>query len=224
MITRTMPEAFLADIIAHPADDAPRLIYADWLEENGQPERAEFIRVQCRLLDAQPWPPMSLEDMERLQKRERELLKANHQSWGDLPIVFVPRLSVEPLRQNNARYRRGFIADICCTADDWLAHADALTAAQPIEAVTLTTWPRPRFEERTPGICGPMRLRGRKRWIEFDSLSQYDDLELSLLAAEWPNIAFTLPVRGVVLEIARVRRMFPPRRDTGQLMPSIRPR
>ena len=28
------------------------LIFADWLEENGQAERAEFIRVQCELGDA----------------------------------------------------------------------------------------------------------------------------------------------------------------------------
>jgi uncharacterized protein (TIGR02996 family) len=30
-------------------DNNPRLVYADWLEENGEPERAEFIRVQCEL-------------------------------------------------------------------------------------------------------------------------------------------------------------------------------
>ena len=44
--------AFLADIRAHPDDDAPRLIYADWLEETGGPTeavRAEFIRLQCAL-------------------------------------------------------------------------------------------------------------------------------------------------------------------------------
>jgi uncharacterized protein (TIGR02996 family) len=29
-------------------DDAPRLAYADWCEQNGQPERAQFIRLQCR--------------------------------------------------------------------------------------------------------------------------------------------------------------------------------
>lgn len=38
--------AFLADILAEPADDAPRLIYADWLEDQGRRERAEFIRLQ----------------------------------------------------------------------------------------------------------------------------------------------------------------------------------
>lgn len=36
-------------IIAEPDDDTPRLIYADWLDENGRGERAEFIRAQCLL-------------------------------------------------------------------------------------------------------------------------------------------------------------------------------
>lgn len=39
--------ALLAAILAHPDEDTPRLMYADWLQENGQPERAEFIRIQC---------------------------------------------------------------------------------------------------------------------------------------------------------------------------------
>jgi uncharacterized protein (TIGR02996 family) len=36
-------EAFLADIIAHPEDNNLRLIYADWLEEQGDP-RADYLR------------------------------------------------------------------------------------------------------------------------------------------------------------------------------------
>ena len=31
----TKQDAFLANIIEHPDDDAPRLIYAHWLEEHG---------------------------------------------------------------------------------------------------------------------------------------------------------------------------------------------
>jgi len=45
----THDEAFLEDIIAHPRDDAPRLIYADWLDDHGQGERAEFIRQSALL-------------------------------------------------------------------------------------------------------------------------------------------------------------------------------
>lgn len=39
----------LRAILADPACDTARLVYADFLEDNGEPERAEFIRVQCEL-------------------------------------------------------------------------------------------------------------------------------------------------------------------------------
>jgi uncharacterized protein (TIGR02996 family) len=42
-------DALLAAICANPEEDTPRLVYADWLEENGEHERAEFIRLQCEL-------------------------------------------------------------------------------------------------------------------------------------------------------------------------------
>jgi uncharacterized protein (TIGR02996 family) len=38
-------DAFLAAILATPNDAAPRLIYADWLDERGQADSAELIRV-----------------------------------------------------------------------------------------------------------------------------------------------------------------------------------
>ena len=42
----THEEAFLEDIVAHPDDDAPRLVFADWLDDHGDADRAEFIRLQ----------------------------------------------------------------------------------------------------------------------------------------------------------------------------------
>jgi uncharacterized protein (TIGR02996 family) len=52
----TPPEllGLLRDAKANPDDIAPRLILADWLEEHGQPERAELIRLQCRETLDQP--------------------------------------------------------------------------------------------------------------------------------------------------------------------------
>ncbi len=44
-----MEKAFLDAIAASPEDDAPRLVFADWLDEHGRPEEAELIRLQCRL-------------------------------------------------------------------------------------------------------------------------------------------------------------------------------
>ena len=56
MTLTTEERAFLAAIRAAPEDDLPRLVMADWLDEQHQPERAEFIRVQCEK-DAIPAPP-----------------------------------------------------------------------------------------------------------------------------------------------------------------------
>ena len=41
--------AFIESICAAPHDDAPRLVFADWLEDQGQADRADFVRCQVRL-------------------------------------------------------------------------------------------------------------------------------------------------------------------------------
>jgi uncharacterized protein (TIGR02996 family) len=90
-------EAFLSDIRANPDDDGVRLIYADWLQENGQPQRAEFIRVQielARLADDDP-------RREALADRQDELLAAHGDQWRS---AFVHRPWPE-----HARFRRGFL-------------------------------------------------------------------------------------------------------------------
>jgi uncharacterized protein (TIGR02996 family) len=38
--------ALLQNVIAHPDEDAPRLVFADWLDEHGEADRAAFIRLQ----------------------------------------------------------------------------------------------------------------------------------------------------------------------------------
>ncbi len=45
----TDQKALLAAILAARDEDTPRVVYADWLDENGDPARAEFIRVQVRI-------------------------------------------------------------------------------------------------------------------------------------------------------------------------------
>jgi uncharacterized protein (TIGR02996 family) len=52
----TEESAFIRAILADPSDRAPRLVYADWLEEIGDVEsvsRAQYLRVECQL-DALP--------------------------------------------------------------------------------------------------------------------------------------------------------------------------
>src|SRR5262245_28679842 len=45
--------ALLWAVIEAPADDAPRLVYADWLEEHGDPTQAEYIRAAVEM---ERWP------------------------------------------------------------------------------------------------------------------------------------------------------------------------
>lgn len=45
----TVHSDLMAAILADPRDDGPRLVMADWLDEHGEPEKSEFIRVQIEL-------------------------------------------------------------------------------------------------------------------------------------------------------------------------------
>lgn len=49
-------DALLRTILEHPEEDTPRLAYADYLEENGQADRARFIRWQIGITPEEPAP------------------------------------------------------------------------------------------------------------------------------------------------------------------------
>lgn len=46
--------AFIRQICEQPEDDTVRLVYADWLDEHGEPVWAEFVRVQVELAKMPP--------------------------------------------------------------------------------------------------------------------------------------------------------------------------
>jgi uncharacterized protein (TIGR02996 family) len=73
----SVQDAFLDDIAARPDDDTPRLIYADWLDDHGDADWAEFIRVQCRLARGR----LEWQELSRLQDRQRELQQRHDQTW-----------------------------------------------------------------------------------------------------------------------------------------------
>lgn len=67
-------QAMLKAIQDQPDDDAPRLIYADWLDEHNQSDRAELIRLQCakERLETQ---------LKQMKERETELLVQHGEQW-----------------------------------------------------------------------------------------------------------------------------------------------
>src|SRR5947209_4639677 len=48
-------ESFLQAMRDDPDDLAMRLVFADWLDDNGDPERAELIRLQCTAPPRPAW-------------------------------------------------------------------------------------------------------------------------------------------------------------------------
>jgi uncharacterized protein (TIGR02996 family) len=70
-------EAFLQAIREVPQDEGPRLVYADWLEENGDADRAAFIRAQCRFASWKgPSPERAV-----FRREAEELLRRHWEEW-----------------------------------------------------------------------------------------------------------------------------------------------
>jgi uncharacterized protein (TIGR02996 family) len=116
-------EALLQAILAEPEDDGPRLIYADWLEENGNPDRAEFIRVQMELARVAEGGPRPKE----LLAREKRLWEAHKEGWLQ---GFPPRM-----RKRDLRFHKGFFEELGGYPVNWVKQADDLFASHPIYRV-----------------------------------------------------------------------------------------
>ena len=69
--------AFLEAILESPHDDAPSLIFADWLEEEGELDRADLIRAQAELATAAPEDPNRV----RLEASEYAILSKHYEDW-----------------------------------------------------------------------------------------------------------------------------------------------
>lgn len=77
--TSPQVRAFLQDARERPEEDTARLILADFLEDHGDHDRAEFIRLQCRLAAGQP--PLEESRCERMEGRCEELQDRRGGCW-----------------------------------------------------------------------------------------------------------------------------------------------
>lgn len=119
----TVSDAFLQDILDDPADDTPRLIFADWLDEHGDADRAEFIRGQIALEGISPADPRRGD----LAARMDELERAHRDAWS------------EPVRglAGEVTFRRGFVAAVTVSPLQFYEHGEALLRRAPIEGFRL---------------------------------------------------------------------------------------
>src|SRR5262245_21717599 len=76
---------FIRQILASPEEDAPRLGYADWLAEQGERDRAEFIRCQVEAARLAPQDPRQ----EPAAVRAAALLQAHEAEWEAFATGFA---------------------------------------------------------------------------------------------------------------------------------------
>jgi uncharacterized protein (TIGR02996 family) len=129
--------AFLRAIVAAPDDDTPRLVFADWLDEHGDADRAAFIRVQCQLARL----PADDPNRQPLLDRQRQLLERHERAWrAELPRLAGVRWG---------EWQRGFIvrAEVA-NAKTFREQAAHLFAAAPVQIL--------QFERLGPRGVGPV--------------------------------------------------------------------
>ena len=189
----TTGTALLAAILAAPDEDTPRLVYADWLEENGEPERAAFIRVQIRIAGLQRDclcgacvnlrgggqhhnGPCAV-DRERDElpdgrTRQAFLRRCERELWRAATVV-------PQIWGGTFIWSRGFVSRITCSWQDWRDHAATILAAHPVQKVTLTTWPD------SPSVM--------KLWEDRTGRKLVMGVMKGMLEEIWDGIEFELP-------------------------------
>jgi uncharacterized protein (TIGR02996 family) len=140
----THVDAFLADIREHPDDDAPRLIFADWLDDAGHADRAAFIRAQC----ADPRQACRLS----VRREGTEVVVVG--GCAVPPWLFTaPDTRTLPRRPRGVsyRFRRGFLDWVSFHSVAWLADGRKVAPLAPAAAIGL--WD-----------LDPWHAAGRARW------------------------------------------------------------
>ena len=126
-------EQFFQAVLDHPEDNALRLVYADWLEECGDP-RGELIRVQIEM-DQTPHSDLY---WRTLKNRETELLDEFLSEWLGPSARRVwkgfARSQFQPFfaDRGSCRLHRGFRETARIRARTFFRHADEIFQALPL--------------------------------------------------------------------------------------------
>jgi uncharacterized protein (TIGR02996 family) len=151
----TDEHALLTAMAADPADDTVRLAYADFIEEKGESERAEFVRLQVELgridLNDPARRPLVVRHVRFLQDRvpewRAELPRLPGIEWGD--------------------FKRGLVEEVQATHEEpVIRHAEAIFAQPAVHVLRLT------------------RLHGGRRLPELPQLERLRSLRIIAARAE----------------------------------------
>jgi uncharacterized protein (TIGR02996 family) len=108
----TDEQPFLDAVFDRYADDRPRLVYADFLDDAGEPERAELVRVQLALARLDDDDPRRPDLVNRADQLARHATLAWTAHLGDLVA--------------GIEFRRGIPDSVSVYADTFLARGEEL--------------------------------------------------------------------------------------------------
>lgn len=131
--------AFLKAAQAQPDDDTLRLVYADWLEEQGRTSQAQFVRLQVRRSQLDLFDP----DRPGLLQEEARLLQKHKRYWNGRVHRALHVRGLHGLidsRRGAIRtwhYHRGMIERVAVTDTGLVNHADLLSALGPLQWIEM---------------------------------------------------------------------------------------
>jgi uncharacterized protein (TIGR02996 family) len=137
--------ALLAATRACPADDLPRLVFADWLDDHGEPDRAEFVRLHLRLDELLAGLDERKVLRWRLQGRDLPADGPAAAVAARLDALFAARgagwLGGVPARMGGTGwrvvFRGGFLHTLPCYPDELPAWPARLFAREPVDGLDL---------------------------------------------------------------------------------------
>jgi uncharacterized protein (TIGR02996 family) len=116
-------QALIDAIRDEPDNERLRLVYADWLEDSGDPQRAEYVRLCYELAGLDAGDPHAVQ----LASRRARLFVANKKKWGaGLPSLVLAELASS-----------GLVQHFEAKASSFLKCADRL-GGEPVRTVKLT--------------------------------------------------------------------------------------
>ena len=214
----TGKESFLDAIVANPDDDQMRLVFADWLEENGESVHADFIRLQCEL------EPMrdrfELSRAYELQSQEEKLLYFDSKQGKQLSKA-LGQAKLDKLLDREEKeavrcwYRRGFLHTLGINAELYIKHAEALHEIFPtlrklkiywlngfaeplakckylrnVPELELACWYEPNQAQALAASSHLQQLEKLTIWLGGDGSAIPETELISLMASSqaWPNL------------------------------------
>lgn len=188
---------FLKAIAADRDDDVPRLVYADWLEEDGQPDRAAYIRSDCEIA--------KLLDYLTYQKKGKTVRRKGREAPPGHDFISCPCEKCRPWKRlleakvvtaekwlvvregvpdwvEISWWRRGFPQAVYLTAREFLkeGHAEVALCHGVVEEVEFSTLPLPQE-------IGPLYFASK---VAEPFGMPWTDFCVRVFSYHWPTVKF----------------------------------